>query len=131
VAFVALSLDAKPDYLSEDEIELVRGGLPYLEEVWSNDDWELHEVADPAPIAPTPVRLTDTGFELDADGAGEFPIAVKFSPYYQVIEGDACVRDQGEWSVVDARAAGTIRVEADHTAGGLLDALTGSTEACD
>ena len=109
---MALSLDAKPDYLSEDEIDLVRGGLPYLEEVWSNADWELYRVTDPAPLATAPVRLGETGFELDAPAAGEFDVAVRWSPYYRVAEGDACVRESGDWTVVDVRAPGTIRVEA-------------------
>jgi hypothetical protein len=130
VAFVALSLDARPDYLSEDEIGLVRGGLPYLEEVWSNADWELYRVTDPAPLATAPIRLGETGFELDAPSAGEFDVAVRWSPYYRVAEGDACVREGGEETVVDARAPGTIRVEAKPSAGGLVDALTGATETC-
>lgn len=130
VAFVALSLDAEPDYLSEDEIELVRGGLPYLEEVWSNDDWELYEVGDPRPVAAAPVRLGETGFELAAPAAGEIEVAVRWSPYYRVTEGDACVRENGDWTVVDARSRGTIRVEARMSAGGIADALTGATEAC-
>jgi hypothetical protein len=130
VRFVALSLDAEPDYLSEDEIELVRGGLPYLEEVWSNEDWELYEVTDPAPLASAPVRLEETGFEVDAPAAGEIEVAVRWSPYYRVIEGDACVRERGDWTVLDARAAGTIRVDARMSLGGIADALTGATEAC-
>jgi hypothetical protein len=130
VAFVALSLGAEPDYLSEDEIELVRGGLPYLDEVWSNEDWELYEVTDPAPLAAAPVRLSDTGFELDADAPGVTRVAVRWSPYYRVTEGDACVREHDDWSEVEARSAGTIRVEARMSAGAVFDALTGSTETC-
>ena len=57
--------------------------------------------------------------------AGEFDVAVRWSPYYRVAEGDACVRESGDWTVVDARAPGTIRVEAKPSAGGLADALTG------
>ena len=130
VAFVALSLDAEPDYLSEDEIELVRDGLPYLDEVWSNEDWELYEVTDPVPLSDAPLRLNETGFELDAPDAGQFGLAVRWSPYYRVTEGDACVRESGEWTAVDARAPGPIRVEAEFGPGGIADALTGVTESC-
>jgi hypothetical protein len=130
VAFVALSLEAEPDYLSEDEIDLVRGGLPYLDEVWSNEDWELYEVTDPRPLATVPVRLDETGFELDAPAAGEFDVAVRWSPYYRVTEGDACVREADEWTAVMARAPGSIRVEATTSASGVADALTGAGETC-
>jgi hypothetical protein len=130
VAFVALSLGAEPDYLSEDEIDLVRGGLPYLEEVWANGDWELYEVTDPAPLAAVPVRLLETGFELDAEASGEIPVAVRWSPYYRVTAGDACVREEGDWVAVEARAPGTVRVEAELSAGGIADALTGAAETC-
>ena len=90
VAFVALSLGAEPDGLSEDEIELVQSGLPYLDEVWSNDDWELYDVSEPAPLAAVPMRLDEAGFELDAAAPGETRLKVRFSPYYRVTEGDAC-----------------------------------------
>jgi hypothetical protein len=125
VAFVALSLGAEPDYLSEDEIELVREGLPYLNEVWSNEDWALYEVADPVPLAPAPIALSETGFSVGATSLSAFPVAVRFSPYYQVVEGDACVRERGDWTVVRVRQRGPVRVEAHRTAGGIARAITG------
>lgn len=130
VAFVAISTGAKADYLAEDEIDLIRSGLPFLEPVWSNDDWELYEVGDPAPLAAAPVRLSTTGFELGAPAADETRVAVRFSPYFRVTEGDACVREDGEWTTVEARAPGAVRVEADLTAAGMARALTGAGEVC-
>ena len=125
VAFVALSLGAEPDYLAEDEIELVRSGLPYLDEVWSNDDWELYEVADPAPLAPVPIELGETGFSVGAGGSGEFPVAVRFSPYYRVVAGNACVFERDGWTVVRLESDGPVRVEAELTPAGVGRALTG------
>ena len=125
VAFVALSLGAEPDYLSEDEIELVRSDLPYLVEVWSNDDWELYEVADPAPLAPVPIELGETGFSVGAGGFGEFPVAVRFSPYYRVVAGNACVFERDGWTVVRLESDGPVRVEAELTPAGVGRALTG------
>ena len=130
VAFVAVSLDAEPDYLAEDEIDLVQGGLPYLEEVWSNEDWELYEVDDPEPLAAVPVRLGETGFELDAKAPAETLVAVRWSPYYEVTAGDACVREHGDWTTVEARAAGTIQVEAEFSLAGGARALAGGEEVC-
>ena len=36
--------DAEPDYLSTDEEALIRGGLPYLRPVWSDQHWRLYRV---------------------------------------------------------------------------------------
>lgn len=130
VAFVAISAGANADYLAEDEIELIHSGLPYLEEVWSSEDWELYAVDDPTPLAAAPARLSDTGFELEAGAPGETRVAVRFSPYYRVAAGDACVRADGEWTTVAARAPGTIRVEAELSIQGMGRALTGADEVC-
>lgn len=130
VAFVALSLDAEPDYLSEDEIELVRDGIPFLEKVWSNEDWELYEVADPVPLAPVPIELSESGFTVDGGGFGEVPVAVRFSPYYRVVEGNACVLERDEWTVMRLLGDGPVRVEADLSVAGLGRALTGGDEIC-
>ena len=48
VRFVVLST-AKPDAAAVEEAALVAGGLPYLERVWSDDEWTLYEVDRPAP----------------------------------------------------------------------------------
>jgi hypothetical protein len=130
VAFVALSLGAEPDYLSEDEIDLVQAGLPYLEEVWSNDDWELYEVTDPAPLAPVPATLANNGFAITPTGLGTFPVAVRFSPYYRVIEGRACVRERGDWSAVEVYDTGTVRIEAELGLAELGGALAGDDRVC-
>src|SRR4029079_4826027 len=39
VAYVAVP-DAKLDFASVDEAALIKGGLPYLAEVWHNADWK-------------------------------------------------------------------------------------------
>jgi hypothetical protein len=130
VAFVAVSIGAEPDYLSEDEIDLIHAGLPYLDEVWSNDDWELYTVADPTPIGPAPFELTDDGFRLHADGPGDILVAARFSPYYRVLAGDACVTERLDFTTVEAHAAGTIEVDAEFTVSGLIDAVTSESRIC-
>ena len=130
VAFVAISTGAKADYLAADEIELIRAGLPYMKEVWSNGDWELYEVDDAVPLAPVPAQLSEAGFELRARAPGSIPIAVRFSPYYRVVAGDACVSETDGWTTVVAAAAGTIRVEADLSPAGMARAISGAGEVC-
>lgn len=130
VAFVAISTGAEPDYLSEDEIDLIHGGLPYLNEVWTGQDWELYEVSDPMPLAPVPVELEPHGFRIDAPAIGEIPVSVRYTPYYRVVEGEACVREEGSWTVVEPLRPGSIHVAAEPTLGGLAGALTGDGEVC-
>ena len=130
VAFIAVSAGAKADYLAEDEIDLIHSGVPFLREVWSNGDWELYAVDDPAPLATVPARLSETGFELEVSAPGEISVAVGFSPYYRVVSGDACVREAADWTVVEARTRGTIRVEADLSPAGAIRAATGANEVC-
>jgi hypothetical protein len=110
VSYVAVA-DATPDYLAEDEVSLVTGGLPYLDQVWANDHWRLYRVSDPVPLAVS--RLGYDWFEVGAGTAGEIPVRIRYTPYWSVTEGDACVKEDDDgWTVVEARAAGTIRVEA-------------------
>lgn len=133
VGFVALA-DAEPDYLAEDEVDLLEGGgLDYLREVWSNDDWRLFEVrfAD-GTRPPTPslaagaaevITLGPDGFTVRVPRAGEYLLALRFSPYFDVASGDACLASAGGVSTrLTARGEGpqTITVEARLSLGGLL-----------
>jgi len=131
VAFVAISTGAEPDYLSEDEIALVRSGPSFLDEVWSDEQWMLYEVADPAPLAPFPATLERNGFTIYAgETEGEVPVAVRFSPYFRFVTGSGCLREADDWTVVEPRGAGPIAVEADLTVAGMARALTRRGEVC-
>ncbi|AGP31428.1 hypothetical protein [Corynebacterium terpenotabidum] len=58
VAYVAVA--AEPILQQRREAELIGTGLPYLTEVWGNDDWTLYRVTDPVPIVAEPLRLVAT-----------------------------------------------------------------------
>ena len=66
VRFVVLST-ATPDAAAVEEAALVSAGLPYLERVWSDEDWMLYEVRNPTPLASAPARVLD--FDAAADHA--------------------------------------------------------------
>ncbi len=115
VAFVAISTGAEPDYLSEDEIDLIQDGLAYLDEIWSNENWELYAVAHPEPLADPPAEidaLSDDGFTISASRAGTYRVRVAFTPWYEVVEGEGGVEEDGEWTEVTFDEPGTIEVEA-------------------
>jgi hypothetical protein len=138
VGYVAVPQSVDLDYLADDEAALVESGLPYLRPVWENDDWRLYEVEgepafvtsaqDPGPPAAGArlASLGPTSFELTADAPGEFLVRLRYTPYWDVSEGDACLTRDGDWTVVRARSAGVIRVESSFG----LDALFGARDQC-
>lgn len=123
ISYVALP-DVQSDYLAEDEAELIRGGLPYLQPVWRNENWSLYRVKDATPIAgPAGARLTGLGpadFSLDAEQAGAFLVRIHYTPYWTVTAGDACVSRSGDWTLVRAAGPGEVSVAARFSIGGLL-----------
>jgi hypothetical protein len=138
VSYVALS-NAEHDYLSTDEVALIRGGLPYLRPVWSNGDWRLFRVKDAAGLvsttgdfpAPTGrrdriVALDPAGFTFAARDSGLFLVRIHYTRYWEVTAGDACVQSDGEWTGVDVRRPGVVRIAARFS----LDALFGRDRQC-
>jgi hypothetical protein len=122
VNYVALS-DADPDYLGEDEAALVRAGLPYLHEVWSNEHWRLFAVrGSPGMVtgAATLTSLEPSSFSLDARRRGEVLVRVHFTSYWTVSAGDACVQAAGDWTRVDVARPGEVSVTARFSVGGLF-----------
>jgi hypothetical protein len=124
ISYVALP-DAPLDYSAKREALVVRGssagggtrtGRPpaYLREVWRSPHWRLFAVGDSAPLASAPALLTrvDSGsFTLRAPAAGSYTVRVHFTPYWRIAGGSGCVsRASGDWTRVQARAAGSLRV---------------------
>ncbi len=96
VSYVAVA-DAELDYLAEDEAALIRGGLPYLRAIWSDEDWRLYRVEDatglvsrlddPDRAAPDD-RLTALGpasFTISAREPGSF---ARPRALYALLDGD-------------------------------------------
>jgi hypothetical protein len=130
ITYVALA-DAPLDYLAEDEAELIRGGLPYLEPIWSNDDWRLYRLRGAAGILPASQRgepaerprleaLGPQSFSLSAPRAGSLLVRIHYTPYWTVIGGDACVERSGDWTRVEVRKPGDVQVAARFSLAGLL-----------
>lgn len=131
VSYVALA-DADADYLAKDEDEMIRDGLPYLHQVWSNDDWRLFRLEDAVGLvspATDPSRPSSAGNRLDRVGASSFDFAAReagsylvrihYTPYWTVTSGDACVARDGDWTRLDVRRPGTVDVAARFSIGGL------------
>lgn len=132
VSYVALA-DADADYLAEDEDDLIRGGLPYLRPVWSNEHWHLYRVrgavglvsttGDPSKPAPTANRLASidaADFRFSARDAGTYLVRIHYTPYWTATAGDACVQRDGDWTRLDVRSPGTVEVAARFSLAGLF-----------
>jgi hypothetical protein len=105
--------DVALDYSAQDEDGLIARGLPYLHEVWHDSHWRLYAVADPSPLADPPARVlsTDTdSLALAVAHAASVRLRVRWSPYWAVTRGDACVARDGDWTRLEARRAGTVRL---------------------
>ena len=115
VSYVALP-DAPLDPSSAAEGRLIEAGLPYLREVQRTRHWRIYEVLGATPLAQVPGALSGVGhdwFALRARTAGSFVVRVRYTRYWTVTAGAACVaRAPGGWTEVLARRAGTVRVAA-------------------
>jgi hypothetical protein len=132
VSYVAVA-DADPDYLASDEDDLIRGGLPYLRPVWSNEHWNLYRVrravglvsrtGDTSKRAPGADRVTSIGaadFGFSARDAGSYLVRIHYTPYWTVTGGDACVARDGDWTRLDVRSPGAVQVAARFSLAGLF-----------
>ncbi len=114
VRWVAVPQDLRLDYSAQEEARLIADGLPYLQPIWRNADWRLYEVRDATPLADPPARVTRFGTDtiaLDAPRAGaSVRLRVRWTPYWAVVAGDACVEPDGDWTRLRVRAAGEVRL---------------------
>lgn len=88
VHYVVLPTGA-PDSGAEREAELVRDGLPYLKQVWSDANWRLYEVDDPTPLADPPAKVRRAGANevvIEVDSPGRVLIRVPYSPWLALLD---------------------------------------------
>ena len=117
VRYVALP-DVPLDPAARNEARLIRDGLPFLEPVYSDGHWRVFEVRDARGLTRTGSgarirRIGPASFTLHARRPGPVLVRVRFTPYWRVTGGDACVeRATDGWTIVRARERGRIRVAA-------------------
>ncbi|MFF7182830.1 MFS transporter [Streptomyces sp. NPDC008121] len=88
VHYVVLPTGA-PDSGAEREAELVQGGLPYLQQVWSDANWRLYAVEDPTPLAASPADVRRAAAEevvIRLDAPGRILIRVPYSPWLALVD---------------------------------------------
>jgi hypothetical protein len=105
--------DVKLDYSAQREARLIAGGLPYLHEAWRSAHWRLYTVADPAPLADPPARVARAGTDsltLAVPRVSTVRLRIRWTPYWAVTHGDACVEPDGDWTRLRVRAPGAVRL---------------------
>ena len=117
VRYVALP-DVPLDPNAKQEAKLIRSSAAFLKLVYSDRHWRVYEVRDARGLTRTNSgahvrRIGPSSFTLVARRAGPVLVRVRFTPYWRVARGDACVeRATDDWTLVRARRPGTIRVTA-------------------
>jgi hypothetical protein len=116
VRYVALS-DAPMDFSSRQEAALIRGGLPFLREVFTSANWRIYAVLGAQPLASGPGELTamdDDGFTLQATHPGAFLVRVRYTPYWKITSGRGTVTEsQGGWTEVSTELPGEVSIDAE------------------
>lgn len=132
IRWVAAS-DARLDYSAVDEDRLVRERPPYLRLRARLAHWEVYEVVGRSGLVRGPARLTALGpesFTLAFDRAGPALVRVRYTPYWQVAAGSACVGAAGDWTLVRARRPGNVRISTSFSADAAWRAAAGTPRRC-
>ncbi|MFD9358719.1 MFS transporter [Streptomyces sp. NPDC060031] len=88
VHYVVLPAD-KPDSGGEDEAKLVREGLPYLQQVWGDANWQLFKVLDPTDLVAGPatvVRASADQLVIEVREAGRVLVRIPHSPWLGLVD---------------------------------------------
>lgn len=71
------------------EARLVRGGQPFLREIWSDANWRLYRVTDAEPLAEPPAdvkRADPEGVTLRVREPGPVTVRVPYSPWLSLLD---------------------------------------------
>ncbi|MCY0921800.1 MFS transporter [Streptomyces sp. H27-G5] len=88
VHYVVLPVD-KPDEGGKDEATLVRGGLPYLQQIWGDANWQLFKVQAPTDLVAGPATVVRAGADqlvIDVKQAGRISVRVPHSPWLGLVD---------------------------------------------
>ncbi|MEV7541690.1 MFS transporter [Streptomyces sp. NPDC089915] len=89
VHYVVLPAD-KPDSGGKDEAELLRGGLPYLRQIWGDENWRLFQVEAPTSLVTGPATVVRAGADqlvLDVSAPGRVLVRIPHSPWLGLVDG--------------------------------------------
>jgi hypothetical protein len=115
VQWVALP-DVALDSSEKGERALLIAGQSFLEPVWSDKHWQLWHVRDATGLVSGPASLVSLGissFTIDGHAAGVVTVYVRWTRFWVVTEGQACVAQTKDgWTAVTLRGPGVVTVTA-------------------
>lgn len=116
VRWVALP-DVSLDSSEAGEQALLTGPeMSFLRPVWHNEHWQLWELRDPTPLTRGPVTLLSldvSKVNLQATGAGTSTLLVRWTRFWLVTAGVACVAPTPDgWTQVRSFGPGPITISA-------------------
>ncbi|UQX05014.1 MFS transporter [Streptomyces sp. RerS4] len=88
VHYVVLPAD-KPDSGGVSEAKLVRAGLPYLQQVWGDENWQLFRVVDPTNLVSGPASVVRAGADrlvIDVREPGRVLVRIPHSPWLGLVD---------------------------------------------
>jgi hypothetical protein len=116
VRFVALPDVALDSSEKGERALLTKGALPFLRLVWTDRHWKLWAVPDVNGLVAGPARLVTLGvsqFTIDAQSAGAVTVYLRWTRFWQVTAGEACIAPTADgWTSVVARGPGIVTVSA-------------------
>ncbi|WP_217249556.1 hypothetical protein [Streptomyces sp. AC602_WCS936] len=96
------------DSAGSQEAELIRQGLPYLKQIWSDANWKLSAVQEPTPLAGPDAGLADAAHDrltVTVHRAGPVRLRVPYSPWLALVDSRGHKLKQ-TWLVWCRRPAG-------------------------
>jgi hypothetical protein len=135
VRYVLLPADPL-DYSAENEAALLRSGGSGLRQVARVGGWTVYELPRATPIA-TPadgievLSLTSSSVTLRTSRPGVFRLRLRYTPYWRVERGAACVAPRRPWGTeLRAARAGVVRLSFDLALDTFVGAVLGSDGGC-
>jgi hypothetical protein len=137
IRWVAAS-DAKLDYSAADEDRLIREHPPYLRLHARLAHWDVYEVIGGPGLVSLAgngyvrrrISLDPESFTLPENGTGLYTVKVRWSPYWHVEQGSACIGKAGAWTSVRIDQGGPVRVSMGFSVGAAIRAATGRERRC-
>jgi hypothetical protein len=112
ISYVAIS-QGPYDWSAPDEVNLVRHGLPYLQALWSNQNWTLYAVTNPRPVIEAPGRVVArdaVSLTVSLPDPGHYVVRVRWSRYLTASIG--CMRPTEDgWSMIVVEHPGTAKID--------------------